>query len=129
MHTFRNSQLATLAALAASLGATMQDDTDAYTGNGNGGATASAGAGVPSSGDLDKMIADLQARKAQVTAEEQIANREKADQYVAEKHAQSHKAQSEVPIPGVDLTENVPFGFAHVGDGSPQFPHQVVRVA
>jgi hypothetical protein len=131
MHTFRNSHIATIAALAASPGATMQDDTDAYTGNGNGngnGGSASV-AGTPSSGDLDRMIADLQARKSQVTAEEQIANREKAEQYVAEKHAQSHKPQAEVPVPGVDLTENVPVGHVHVGDGSAQFPHNVVRVA
>ncbi len=124
MHNFRNSHLAALAALAASIGATMQDDTaESYVG----GASASV-AGTPSSGDLDKMIADLQARKAQVTAEEQVANREKAQQYVAEKHAQSHKPQAEVPIPGVDLTEDVPAGMVHVGDGSPQFPHQVVSV-
>lgn len=132
MHKFRNSQIATLAAIAASLGATMQDDTDAYTGtgngNGNGGVSASV-AGTPSSGDLDRMIAELQSRKAQVTAEEQIQNREKAQQYVAEKHAQSHKPQSEVPVPGVDFTEDVPAGHVHVGDGSPQFPHQVLRVA
>lgn len=127
MHKFRNSQIASIAALAASLGATMQDETETYTGGNGGGATASV-AGTPSSGDLDRMIADLQARKSQVTAEEQIANREKAQQYVAEKHAQSHKPQAEVPIPGVDLTENVPAGSVHIGDGSPQFPHQVVAV-
>lgn len=127
MHNFRNAQLRVLAVIAASLGATMQDETtESYTG-GNGGAAPVAG--VPSSGDLDKMIAELQAKKAQVTAEEQIQNREKAAQYVAEKHAQSHKPQADVPIPGVDLTENTPEGFVHVGDGSPQYPHQVVRVA
>lgn len=96
----------------------MVDDN--YTGDDN----------SESAEDIDAQIAQLNAKRQQRMAEDAVANQGKTVEQIKEKQGKSTRQQAELPVPGVDYTQedNRPAHLAHVGDGSPEAPHNIQPV-